>query len=131
MASIFGLDIRRAENNVDTLFHQVDRTLARHGMISKQEDVSPKIKAAATAQAIHKMMQPDRHLSVCTIREAAKLYGLIISKERMQVYQLNHCVDWNDMLPDLRESLVAMILDDFRSVLNPSGTQDTTAIITT
>jgi hypothetical protein len=30
-----------------------------------------------------------------------------------------HCIEWSEMLPDYRQMLVAMVLDDFRTVLCP------------
>lgn len=32
-----------------------------------------------------------------------------------------HCMHWNEMLPDFRKTIVAMILDDFRAILNPES----------
>lgn len=38
----------------------------------------------------------------------------------MKVYQTQHCIDWSEMTNEFRQMLVAMVLDDFRCVLNPS-----------
>lgn len=37
-----------------------------------------------------------------------------------KLYELANYIDWRDMEPDFREKLVAMIFDDFRTILNPS-----------
>jgi len=41
----------------------------------------------------------------------------------MTIYNCVHCMHWNEMLPEYRQTVMAMVLDDFRSVLNPMEIQ--------
>lgn len=118
----FGLELRKVGKMHD-LYAEVDVTLSR----VPSGGINAEIQTHAIAQALHHMMQPEKYLDVCVIREGAKLTGLHISAERLQVYHLAHCISWNQMDPEYRQLLMAMILDDFRSILCP---QEVTLIVT-
>jgi hypothetical protein len=66
---------------------------------------------------LRKMLRTDTYFNVCTIQDCAKVGQVCIAKERMNVYSAIHCMNWYDMLPDYRQMIVAMVLDDFRGVL--------------
>ncbi len=112
----FGLEIRKI-GNIKNLYSDVDKILSNSGM--KSGTISGDIQAQTVAHSLHRMLQPDRFICVCTIRDCARLCGLVIPAERMALYQAVHCVHWNEMLSDYRTSLIAMVLDDFRTILNP------------
>jgi len=110
--NIFGIQIRAASTT--NLYKDVDRLLA--------ENKNYDMERATTTHALEKMLRDDRHFSVCTIRDCAKLNNLCIPQKRMQIYSAAHCIDWNAMSPEYRQMLIAYILDDFRAVLNPKTT---------
>jgi len=113
----FGLEIRKI-GRVDNLYADVDLVLKNANMESG--GVSQSAQAQTCAHALQRMLSVESHFSVCTIDRCAKMCQVCISKERQQIYDAAHCLHWNEMLPDYRTMLVAMILDDFRTVLNPA-----------
>lgn len=110
----FGIELRK-KNNVQHLYADVDLVLKQNG-IGKQ-CVGMSVQQQTTAHAIQKMMQADRWFDVCTIDRCAKLCQICIPIERQRVYDAAHCIHWNEMLPDFKTILTAMVLDDFRSIL--------------
>lgn len=112
----FGIEIRKV-GDTKNLYKDVDMILSKNGI--EQNTVSDAMIAQTTAHALQKMLKADSHFSVCTIRDCAKLCSICIPQERQNVYSAAHCISWSDMLPDYRQLLVAMVLDDFRVVLCP------------
>lgn len=120
----FGLELRRTGGVLATknLYKQVDAVLKERGIPSK--GVNMDIQADTIGHALHKMIQPGKHFSVCTIDSCRKLAKVHISSERMQIYNAAHCVSWSEMTEEYRTSLMAMVFDDFRTVLNPEEISD-------
>jgi hypothetical protein len=110
---MLGIEITRKGSTVD-LYKHVDRVLSGQ----TKGEVSISVKRSTVAHSLQKMMKPNSHFSVCTIRDCESITGTPISGERMKIYQAIHCVNWNDMDPDFRQQIVAMVLDDFRELLN-------------
>jgi len=111
----FGIEIRKI-GDVKALFADVDLVLKKFNM--NPQSVSDEAKASTVAHALQKMLKVESHFSVCTITNCANICQVCISKERLDLYHAAHCISWNEMLPDYRQCLVAMILDDFRTVLS-------------
>lgn len=108
---LMNLDIRKAGTAMEYIYDTVDRTLAT---------IDPTtIERETVGHALQHMFQAHRHFSVCKVRECAKLCNVVIPKERMKIYDTMHCINWNEMDPEYRGKLVAMVMDDFRDVLNP------------
>lgn len=103
-----GLELRKF-GTMDSLYKEVDSVLSQPG----------NAVSGAVAHGLQKMFKVDRHLSVCFIENAAKMCNICIARERMQIYNCLHCMDWNEMLPEYRRTVMCMILDDFRSILQP------------
>lgn len=66
-------------------------------------------------------MFTSNYFDICTVDSCAKLCGVIIDAKRRHLYHTQHCIYYDQMLPDFRESLIGMVLDDFRDVLNPQA----------
>lgn len=116
----FGIEIRRI-GNVDALYDDVDSVLRAAG-IADPGGVSAQVQRNAVVHALHVMMSNNgafnsKHFSVCTVRACAEACGVVISQERMAIYSTAHCMDWSAMLPEFRQQLCAMVLDDFRGVI--------------
>lgn len=117
---MFGLELRKKDSpmKMSTIYDNVDKILSESGI--NKDCVSFDVQSQAIAHSLHKMLKSDSYFCICTIRNCIELSNLVISKERMNLYQTQHCVHWNEMTEDFRTKLVAMILDDFRSILNPT-----------
>ena len=116
MLQKFGIEIRRI-GNTQNLYRDVDLVLKNAGL--NRGSVNQNIQASSAAHALQKMFQTGKYLCVCTIENCAKICSVCISMERIDIYRANHCIYWNEMTPEHRQILMAMILDDFRAILNP------------
>ena len=91
-----GLEIRKFGDS-KSLLAEVDSVL------NKAVD----IQEMTVAHGLHKMLKPDGHLDVCFIREAQKILSVIIPEERMNIYHVLHCMNWNEMEADYRQTIHA------------------------
>lgn len=115
----FGIEIRKIGNTKD-LYSEVDLVLARNDV---GVQVGDKTQKMTVAHSLHRMLQVNNHFDVCTIRNCAEVCQIVIPKERMSVYSAIHCINWNEMLPDYRQVIIAMVLDDFRPILHEKGNE--------
>ncbi len=109
-----GIELRRI-GNTESLFKEVDLVLSKYDLLNSQ--TSKTIQVQTVAHALQKMFKTDNHFSVCAIRSCIDVAQIHISEERMSIYSSIHCMNWSEMLPDYRQMITAMILDDFKSVL--------------
>ena len=124
---MFGIEIRKS-GNIKNIYRDVDTILDQHSV--ERGEITHSIKVQSVAHALHDMIKPDKWLNVCVIDNCIKVSGICVSKKRYDVYSANHCISWNEMAPDYRELLIAMILDDFRELLDPNSTIiETTAVV--
>lgn len=114
---LLGIEIRK-KGNVKSLFNDVDRILNEYDI--PHQSISRYMQSQACAHALQNMMQVENFFSVCTIDRCSQLCQIVIPIERKRLYDAAHCLHWNKMLPDFRMQLIAMILDDFRPILNPT-----------
>lgn len=117
MLQKFGIEIRKIGNSKN-LYSEIDMVLKRSGIESGE--VNTEVQTQALAHSLQKMLTVDSWFSICTIKDCAEMCGICISKERLDIYRTCHCIHWSAMLPEFRQTLVAMVLDDFRSILNPN-----------
>ena len=87
---------------------------------SVSTSVNSQVQSATIAHSLQRMLKTERYFDVCTVRNCASVAQISIPAERMAIYQSIHCMSWSEMLPDYRQAIVAMVLDDFRSILNPN-----------
>lgn len=71
---------------------------------------------SSISHAIHKMFT-GTYFSIITIENCADLCNIVIPKDRQRLYNTQHCMEWAEMLPEHRQMLMAMVLDDFREIL--------------
>lgn len=112
----FGIELRKA-NSIQGLLSDVDQILLANNTLPSSGGVSISFKAQSCVVALQKMFRGERSFSVCTINDCAKMFDLVIPRERMDIYRAVHCVNWNEMDSQYRQTLTALILDDFRDVL--------------
>ncbi len=111
----FGIEIRRV-GDMNGLYEEVDAVLAKMGISAFS--VGKEMQKQTVAHALQNMIKVDKWFDVCCINACIDVCQIAVPMERMRVYQANHCVHWNEMLPEYRTALIAMVLDDFRSILN-------------
>ena len=111
-----GIELRTI-GDTKNLYKDVDLVLASHGMSAKGE-VSIDAQIQTAAHALNTMFNSKGHFSVCTVNRCAEVCQIVIPVERQRVYDAIHCVHWNEMTEEYRKMIVAMVLDDFRDVLN-------------
>ena len=115
----FGLELRKTDT-VDDLYKSVNNILATAGV--PNGSVTQQVQMETVAHALRKMLDTGGYFDVCTIDKCMKVAQIHISKERCDVYHAIHCVHWRDMTADYRQTIIAMVLDDFRDVLNMQKT---------
>lgn len=115
----FGLELRKTSGiNARSLYADVNRVLSESGIADG--GVSAALQQQTVAHSLQKMMNPDGgsgYFNVCVVKSCASLCGIVIPRSRAEVYSSIHCMNWNEMLPDFRATIYAMLLDDFRAVL--------------
>lgn len=112
----FGLELRKT-GNVKNLYADVDLALRQNNIPPR--GVSGNVQVQALAHALQKMISVQAYFDVCTIDNCAEMLQVVIPVERKRVYRAAHCLHYDQMTPEYRQILVAMVLDDFRTVLNP------------
>lgn len=113
---MFGLEIRKS-GSIKNLYRDVDIILNNNGI--PQGGVNQEVQLNTITHTLHKMLQPGATFYVCDVQKCAEIAGIHIIKERLDIYRSIHCMKWSEMLPDFRQQIMAMILDDFRVILNP------------
>ena len=111
---MLGLDIRKS-SNVKTLYETVDLKLAQIGCSNGES--SANIKIQTVQHKLTDMFKASKHFNICAIKDLQEITNVHISSERNQIYRAAHCISWSDMTPEYRDSIIAMVLDDFRDVL--------------
>ena len=109
----FGIEIRKI-GNTESLYKEVDLVLNK---MEVGEDISRAVQIQATAHALQRMLNTERHFDVCTIKSLSAMCQISIPRERILVYESIHCISWSEMLPEFRQTVIALVLDDFRGVL--------------
>lgn len=112
----FGLELRKV-GTLSELYSEVDRTLACFHI--PPGSVTSQMQGMACAHALQKMISAENWFDICTIDICAKMCQIVIPVERYRIYHSQHCVSYKEMLPEFRQALIAMVLDDFRPILNP------------
>jgi hypothetical protein len=97
------------DSNVNELLVRVDSVLEKYG----RNDVPEKIKGQATMSCMKNLLE-NGHFSVCKVNDMAKMNDVLFSSEHKALFQSLHCVDWNDIYPETREYVAALLFDYFR-----------------
>ena len=109
----FGLELRKFGNKA-SFYKEVDAILNNSKNIINQ----------TVAHALQKMLSTDGAIYVNDLKNLADMSNIHIDKTKMQIYSAIHCQKWNEMIPEYRQTIMAMILDDFRSILYPEENQN-------
>lgn len=124
----FGLELRKV-GDVGNIYEDVNKVLFSQKVAPGT--INADIQKNAVAHSLQKMLTAQKHFSVCTIRDCAKLCQLVIPEDRMNVYETQHCVHWAAMTPEFRQTLICLVLDDFRSILDPKEIEEHVSQIST
>jgi len=118
---MFGIEIRK-KGQLSNIYRDVDEILKKNNIQNKS--INRLVIKNGVAHALQHMICVQNYFSVCTINECVKLSQVSPSYERLALYQTQHCVHWNEMLPEFKEQLIAMVLDDFREVITYDEKQE-------
>jgi len=117
-----GIEIRKA-GSLDGLYRDVDSILANNNVADG--GVSVDAQASTVAHALQRMFSTESNFSVCTVDRCCAIAQIHIPAERYRIYSALHCMKWNEMEPEYRRLITAMLLDDFRSVLHTDNYSNT------
>jgi len=101
-----GLQVRKVGSLAD-LYQEVDRALSN----------AKNMKEQALVLGLKKLFNPTKHFDICFIKNSAEAFNIHIPSDRLYIYSSLHCMDWSDMDEGFRANIMAMVMDDFRSVL--------------
>jgi hypothetical protein len=110
---IMGLQIHK-KDNFKALYEGVDLVLKKSDTVSG--GVGKGFVQQSVAHALQSMFKNSSSFNICAVREASEASNIPISSQRMNLYRLAHCMKWGDMTADYKETLIAMIMDDFREL---------------
>lgn len=111
-----GLEIRKSMA-IDKLFTEVDLVLKDNDILP--DCISKSVESQTVAHVLHRMINEGEYFSHQTVQRCATMSHITISSERNAVYKSIDCMAWGAMTNEYRQLIVAMVLDDFRSILNP------------
>lgn len=106
--------------NIAALLDGADKVLQKFG----KHGVPENIKGQATLSSM-KRFSTGTFFDVCTVRELAKLNGVIIDTEHMELFSTLHCVHWSDIHPQTREYVQALLIDYFKGNIAMAYTGET------
>ena len=72
------------------------------------------LKAMAAEAALKKMVQ-DKHFSICTLDTIVSMMDVKPDREAYNILRTLHCVDYNQMSPELLRALPDLIATVLRS----------------
>ncbi len=94
--------------DVAALLKAADGVLTRYD----KHEVPERIKGQVVLSVL-KNMTSSSHFSICSVTEMAELNEVTISPEHKALFRSLHCVSWNQMHPDTKEYLLALLIDYF------------------
>lgn len=115
-----GIEIRKIGDQKN-FYKDVDQVLSSSSIPS--QGVNGDIQVMAIKHSLHKMFN-GRYFDVCTVDSCSGMAGIIICKERKEIYRSVHCMHYDEMLPEFRQQLLAMVMDDFRSIFLESTNEE-------
>lgn len=110
---IFNLQIRKI-GDFSTLYKELDTILLDNKIT--RGGISKVITREAAAHALQNMIKNENHFSVCVVDKISNASNIHISSERQNIYGLAHCIKWGDMTDNYKQTLIAMVMDDFREL---------------
>lgn len=68
----------------------------------------PDVKLLAAEAALRKMLQCG-HFSICCVSDIVEMLEIVPDRDTMSILKTLHCVDYNQMSPDLLAELPTLI----------------------
>lgn len=117
MKYMHNMKIIIANTDVGALLKATDNILSKYG----KDDIPENIRGQATLSAL-KTNFTGRYFDVCNVRRMAEMNSVHIPKEKNDLYQTLHCVNYADMTEELRNYLFASLFDLFRGNASMANT---------
>jgi len=108
-----------ANTNIGVLLKATDSILKKY---KTNGEIPESIQGQITISVLKNISERNDYFSVSYINRLAKLQGVHISKERMDMFDSLHCVSYSDMTQETREYLMACIVDSFRGSIVMANT---------
>lgn len=80
-------------------------------------EVPENIKGQAVLSVLKNLTQKKDWFDVCGVNALAKMNDITISAEHQEFFNTLHCIHWNEMHPDTKEYLMAILVDYFKGNL--------------
>jgi len=118
---MFGIEIRK-KGQLNNIYRDVNSILKKYDIPDKS--INKLLIKNGVAHSLQHMICVQSFFDICTINKCSELSQIRPSFERHALYSSQHCVHWNEMLPEFKEQLIAMVLDDFREVITYDEKQE-------
>lgn len=99
-----------SNTDVGALLKAADAVLKRTG----KEIVPENVRGQAVLSVLKNLTQRKDYFDVCAVNNLAKMNEITISQEHQELFSSLHCIHWNEMHPDTREYLMAILVDYFK-----------------
>jgi hypothetical protein len=78
-------------------------------------EIPENIKGQAVLSVLKNLTQNKTYFDICGVSALAKMNDILISAEHYEFMNTLHCIQWNEMHPDTKEYLMALLVDYFKS----------------
>lgn len=100
-----------ANNNIGAMLKGAKEILDKY---KTNGEIPEKIKGQASLSVLKNITQNKKFFSICEIDALAKMNNIIFSVEHREFMSSLHCIQWDEMHPDTREYLFALLIDYFK-----------------
>ena len=104
------MNIIISNSNIGALLQATDKVLAQY---QQNGEIPENIKGQATLSWLKKEFSGS-HFSVCELERLERMNGVRISQEHRDFMGTLHCINFADMVPEVREYLFATLVNYFR-----------------
>ena len=110
-----------ANSDVGALIKASESVLVRYG----KEIIPENVKGQAVLSVLKNLTQRKDYFDVCLVDRLAKMNEVTISQEHQELFNSLHCIHWNEMHPDTKEYLMAILIDYFKTHIVMANTTST------
>jgi len=108
-----------ANTNIQALLKASDEILGEN-----KHEIPENIKGQATLSWLKENFG-NNFFSVCSVDNIARMNEIVISSEKRDFMTTLHCVKYDNMTPETKEYLFAMLVDLFRGNISMANVQPT------
>jgi hypothetical protein len=118
---ILNFELRKI-GTLSNLYDEVDKTLKRAG--ADKGNIPFKMIQTGVAYCLNRMFKNESTFHMYDLNKCFEAANVKISTEKEKLYRSFSGTNWGDMEQEVKNTLIAMILDDLRDILNPQEIEE-------